>query len=158
MTGKPWRPSIPDEDKAAMNRRDEAQRARLGLAKDRNPRVDRTGQPMSEGDWAEASGDREYVRVAEDAVGDLRISTVWIGTDDRIGGWQDPQIFETMVFDHSGERRRDRSQKACKLLNERSESGAGDLQRRYATEENALIGHRQIVAIVKAKLAERGQP
>jgi hypothetical protein len=157
MTGKPWRPSIHDEAKAGMNRRDEALRARLGLAKGRSLRVDRTGRPMSEGDWAEASDDREYVRVAEDAVGDVRVSTVWIGTDDRvIGGGPDPQIFETMVRDHPGDRKRDRGQKDRGRLDGRSESGVGDLRRRYATEEEALIGHRQIVAVVKAKLAEEG--
>jgi hypothetical protein len=118
-----------------MNRRGEEQGPRLGLEKDRSLRVDRTGQPMSEGDWAEASDGRRYVRMGEDAVGDLRISTVWIGADDRgIGGGPDPQIFETMVLDHTGERKRERGQKDRRRSDVRSESGVGDLRRRYATE------------------------
>lgn len=142
MTAKPWRPSMRDEIKEGMNRRGEEMRARLGLGKDRSLRIDRAGQPMSEGDWAEASDDREYVRVAEDAVGDLRISTVWMGTDDRvIGGGPEPQIFETMLRGDAGGRAWD----------------VDDFQRRYATERDALIGHSEIVAAVRSKLAQDGE-
>lgn len=65
------------------------------------------------------------IRVAETFVGDQRISTVWLGLDHAfIGG--PPMIFETLVFPD------------C------------DICQRYSTETQALAGHDQIVAQVRA--------
>ena len=62
-------------------------------------------------------------KVAETEVGDARISTVFIGLDHSFGNG-DPLLFETMIF--GGPR--------------------DDHMRRYATWDDALIGHHEMVA------------
>ncbi len=44
-------------------------------------------------------------RVAEDRIGDARVSTVFLGLDHRFGDEGPPVLFETMVFDgkHDGD-------------------------------------------------------
>lgn len=60
---------------------------------------DREGKPISTLDWSKLLNDRAYKVVALDIVGDVRVSTVWLGLDH---GWGNdgapPVIFETMVF------------------------------------------------------------
>ena len=73
----------------------------------------------------------EYRRVAEDHIADCHISTVWLGIEhgrDRRGH---PLIFETMVFDKKG--------KSIEML-------------RYATEQEALMGHAALCVEIKGKL------
>lgn len=98
---------------------------------------DRKGNPISMRDWArllhwQENGDW-YKRVGLTMVGQYRISTVWLGLDHGLGKPFDQlAIFETMVFDDSGENR--------------------DLdldQRRYSTEEEAIEGHRRMVEEVE---------
>lgn len=70
----------------------------------------------------------DYARIGLDEVGDARISTVWLGLDHNFSGVGPPLIFESMVF-------------------------GGDYEddcRRYATEHEALAGHQEAVARVKA--------
>jgi hypothetical protein len=87
---------------------------------------DRDGKPMSQQDWSTRFHDLDYKRVAVHERGDEMVSTVWVGMD--MGFTRGlPIIFETMVF------------------------GYGDwdqFQARYATEEEALIGHEQIVVLI----------
>ena len=45
--------------------------------------------------WFEGSEDRI---VAQDSVGDVKISTVFLGLDHNFSGTGDPLLFETMVF------------------------------------------------------------
>lgn len=83
---------------------------------------DRAGNPITAGDWARSFGEDRHI--ASDWVGDVWVSTVWLGMDHGIGG--PPLIFETMIFggDHAGE------------------------QWRYPTEAAALAGHDQALALV----------
>lgn len=76
-------------------------------------------------EWARLHNDDNYKRVAQDTIGTLWVSTVWLGLDHSFGGGP-PLIFETMVFDH-GEN--DRSDLDC---------------RRYSTEAEALAGHEEV--------------
>lgn len=64
-------------------------------------------------------------QVARDYVGDKRVSTIFLGLDHGLGG--KPMLFETMIFDESGE------ETYCE---------------RYGTWEEAEAGH----AIAKATL------
>ncbi len=67
-------------------------------------------------------------RVAEDFVGDVRISTVFLGIDHSFSRVGPPVLFETMVF-------------------------AGPLdeeQDRYCTWDEAVAGHAAMLARVKA--------
>lgn len=83
--------------------------------------------PLPESDlraWGEWHMNMSNRRVAESQVGDVRISTVFTGSD-----WHDPpRLFETMVFD-----------------------GALDEQRwRYYTWDEAQEGHDAVVMLVEA--------
>ncbi len=72
-------------------------------------------------------GDGDYNTVAFELVGDAIVSTVWLGHDFWLGPGP-PRIFETMVFGGQLE---------------------GE-QRRYSTQECAVIGHREMVQLVRA--------
>ena len=70
-------------------------------------------------------------RVAEDHIGDLYVSTVFLGLDHHHGLDSDrPLLFETMV---------------C-----RGEEST-DCQERYTTWEEAEVGHRQIVEALMSR-------
>lgn len=73
--------------------------------------------------------DRAYkiVRQTTLAKPQLFVSTVWLGIDHNFDRRGPPIIFESMVFDEA--------------------TGASDLDcRRYATEDQALAGHLEMVA------------
>ena len=91
---------------------------------------DRDGNPMTMEEWAKTFGDREYKVVKQTAVGDKRISTVWLGLDHNYFDEGDgPIIFETMVF---------------------PEEGYDDLyMERYKTEEEAIAGHNHVHAEIE---------
>jgi hypothetical protein len=76
------------------------------------------------GHWFQNADDQR--RIAVDEIGDVRISTVFLGLDH---GWNGgpPILFETMIFggDHDG------------------------YQERYATRTEALEGHARAVVLVK---------
>ena len=99
---------------------------------------DRHGKPISLKQYIQAIADEEYKRVAQDTIGPYWVSTVWLGVDH---GWRGdtPLIFETMVFHQLAEER-----------------GVGlDMDmRRYATEEEALRGHEEMVTLVRATAQE----
>lgn len=89
------------------------------------------GQPIPMLEWAALMENGEARTVARDEVGDLTVSTVLLGLDHRFGGADGPPvIFETMVFGHAIE---------------------AEFQWRYATKEQALAGHRQVVAAILAE-------
>lgn len=91
------------------------------------------GQPMSAEAWGRVLGmPVEYRRVARDEVGDVTVSTVWLGLDHGFGMEDAPLIFETLIFggDHDGE------------------------MMRYPTRDEALAGHAQAVALVTAEVQE----
>jgi hypothetical protein len=88
---------------------------------------DRNGEAISFRTWCRLCEHvPDYRRVAADTIGPYWVSTVWLGIDHglRLPGWGELAIFETMVF--KGEE----SDLDC---------------RRYATEEDALVGHAEVV-------------
>lgn len=90
---------------------------------------DRRGNPIGPEDWEQLKLHvPEYFRIAETMIGDIRISTVWIGIDMGFHRDGPPIIFETMVF-------------------------GGSLDQecwRYATEAQAVEGHGFVVGLVRA--------
>lgn len=79
---------------------------------------DRAGEPITSDQWVAARGQRI---VAQDVVGRLRVSTVWLGIDHGWGEGHPPVIFETMIF---------------------GPWDYADLAMwRYSTERDALLGH-----------------
>ncbi|MCF8605126.1 hypothetical protein L5I01_17365 [Gordonia sp. HY442] len=65
-------------------------------------------------------------RVGDTDVGEVRVSTVWMGIDHNMTGVGPPLIFETMLFVNDDEDEGDYRHNALV---------------RYATEEEALRGH-----------------
>lgn len=76
--------------------------------------------------------DGPHQQVAEDIVGEARVSTVFLGVE--TSGMTPPLLFETMVF-----------------------GGAlGGEQSRYATYEEAVAGHARVLARLFALVGARG--
>jgi len=101
---------------------------------------DRAGKPLPMSLWAMLLEDGLDKRVAETFIdtddGEVRVSTIWLGLDMGFHGGP-PLIYETMIFggrfDHH--------------------------QERWPTEEAALAGHDQAVALVRDTAAiHRGPP
>lgn len=90
---------------------------------------DKAGEPITFMQWGELrhpGGDppvSDYARIGSDQIGEVWVSTVWIGMNLGFGPGP-PIIFESMVF-----------------------GGPYDqAQNRYATEAQALAGHERAVA------------
>jgi hypothetical protein len=93
---------------------------------------DRLGVAISMQEWSELNRDRAYKRIDETQVGDLWVSTIWLGLDHGFGFHSgSPTIFETMVFGPGSW-----SELYCQ---------------RYATEAEARDGHRSAVLVAKAR-------
>lgn len=88
---------------------------------------DKLGKPIDMETWDRLRGDMAYSRVGADKVGNVEVSTVWLGMNHA---WQPGHIliFETMVF-------------GGPLDGEMS---------RYATEAEAQSGHAAMLALVYA--------
>lgn len=87
---------------------------------------DKDGSPLTLTEFVEKFEDDNYKRVAFDRIGDVEVSTVWLGLDHQYGDGS-PLIFETMVF--GGEH--------------------DDDQWRYETEADAVDGHAAAIALVR---------
>jgi hypothetical protein len=95
----------------------------------------RDGMPITLEQWATRT--EETKRVAQDDVATpggrlLWVSTVWLGIDMGFN-YGPPLIFETMVFEHGA---------------------ADELCHRYATEDDALAGHAEIVHAAREGLLD----
>lgn len=88
---------------------------------------DRSGQPITLEDWASSTADAV---VAKTKLGEVEVSTVWLGLDHNHAPYGPPIIFETMVFgpDHPLDME-------CV---------------RYSTEAEAEAGHAAMVERVRA--------
>lgn len=80
--------------------------------------------------WFESSGKER--QIAYDEIGDVQVSTVFLGLDLNLFGGSEPRIFETVVFggSHSG------------------------TARRYATRADAERGHAEILGDVRQSLLD----
>lgn len=91
---------------------------------------DRQGAPLSLEGWCALLRDHDYRRVALDYIGDVKVSTVWLGLDHNYFGDGPPLIFETMVF-----------------------GGPMDQDPyRWSTEEEAKAGHDMAVDAVRLQI------
>ncbi|HEY1437345.1 MAG TPA: hypothetical protein VGG82_07570 [Casimicrobiaceae bacterium] len=89
------------------------------------------GNPISLDAWSRLFADYAERMVALDRLGDVEVSTVWIGLDHRFGEPGAPLIYETMIFggEHDGD------------------------QWRWPNRHAALAGHDQAVAIVRDEVS-----
>lgn len=88
---------------------------------------DHTYKPCDLMTWAKQYEELEK-HVANDEINGCRISTIWLGLDHNYYNPGDPLVFETMVFNSSGE------DKYCM---------------RYSTWEQAEAGHQEAIEWVK---------
>lgn len=103
---------------------------------------DRQGHRITMETYALLCSQENYRWVGSTQVGPYLVSTVWLGVDHSFGGDQAPLVFETMVFLTEGE-------------DEQGEAGWLDRAcTRYAGEEEALQGHQEWVATVRATTPE----
>lgn len=91
---------------------------------------DRQGLPIGLGDLLVLKMDENYSRIAFDQVGEVEISTVWLGHDEGCGQGA-LRLFETMVF---------------------ALGGRAVLRTHYATEAAARLGHDEIVRKARDEL------
>lgn len=95
---------------------------------------DRQGNPISLGLWMLHFHDKDYQIVEQTKIGDVMVSTVWLGSDYSFG--HGPiVIFETMIFGPDDEY---------------------EEMYRYSTEEEALENHRKLVAQFELLAAATG--
>jgi len=103
---------------------------------------DKDGQPIDEREAFRLRYDRprdggavsDYARIGLDVVGELKVSTVWLGLNHEFSPHRPPLIFETMIFG----------------------GDYGDYCERYATEAAAVAGHAAVVAALVAGQAPPG--
>jgi hypothetical protein len=92
--------------------------------------LDAKGEPIAEPDlltWAKAL-ESQNRQVARDEIGDVRVSTVFLGLDHSFGLDGPPILWETMIF-----------------------GGPHDqYQERYSTRANAIAGHARALALVRS--------
>lgn len=90
---------------------------------------DREGRPIEMMEWVELMHE-DYKRVAETRVGQVYVSTVWLGLNHNWGRGR-PLIYETMAFGPG--------------------SWSELLCERYSTEAEALAGHERAVALARRR-------
>ncbi|HEY5234886.1 MAG TPA: hypothetical protein VIJ14_01810 [Rhabdochlamydiaceae bacterium] len=94
------------------------------------------GKPISLMEYADLFEDPSYQVIKKDFIGPYEISTVWLGINHNIRG-EPKKIFETMVF------------------TENEEDEFYRYQERYATLQEAELGHEIIAKIIEAKVNAR---
>lgn len=124
---------------------------------------DRKGNELSMREWTALFADREYQVVKQEHVGDYFISTVWLGRDHSWDGQR--QIFETMVFNQAMPKpppwpeinpseidfRKPLPSEFEEWLEKYpDQTSSTDIEcERYATEEEAIAGHENMVERVR---------
>lgn len=100
---------------------------------------DRKGNPITLQQWGKLLREDTLTRVVarslvHDDLGEYLVSTVWLGMNHQYGAGP-PLIFETMIFLKTG-----------------PDSGLNEDQWRYATEEQAALGHAEAVTLVRTMM------
>jgi hypothetical protein len=108
-----------------------------GLLRCNLPGYRRDGTPIVDVfEWSFLHANLAYVHVGCTMIGDVEVSTVWIGVPQAGSTPERPLIFETMIFG--------------------SELDAHAW--RYATEAEAEAGHDAVVELVRAAVSTPGGP
>jgi hypothetical protein len=98
--------------------------------------LDEEGLPIPEedtGKWGRWMQDNDR-RVARDTVGDMEVSTVFLGSDHRFGPGL-PILWETMIFGGP------------------FDGSKGEYQQRYTSLERAKLGHAVALKVAQAAAA-----
>lgn len=94
---------------------------------------DIAGNPISLRNWGYLRANRDYGVIAQEKIGHVSLSTVWVGLDMgfHIGRGLPPVIFETMIFSEV-------------------DDDLDQYQERYATEAQAREGHARIASMLRS--------
>lgn len=114
---------------------------------------DRAGNGITLRQWVELRNITDYIIVAKTEVGDLEVSTVWLGIDHSFLGGP-PIIFETMIF----QREAKTFPPDAQLFPGMEYHEALDEMWRYSTETDALNGHQATVEMLRATLERQKAP
>lgn len=125
--------------------------------------LDEQGNPIPEHDpmkWSRwfHEADRQ---IGDTSLGDIRVSTVFLGLPHPSANNDEMMLFETMVFADDAILKRisqlsetdDRSI-ITHFLNALGGSEYWDLQKRYATREEALKGHQEMCVFIETCIAK----
>lgn len=96
--------------------------------------------------WFEAARKTDSTRIGHDVVGDVLISTIFLGLDHGFPPFDgaEPVLFESMVFMQRGEWNSD-------------EWNSDEIMQRYRTIEQAEAGHTALVEAFKRHAADADQ-
>ena len=94
-----------------------------------NNYYNRSGEPITLEEWGRMILQKKHKNVQQTNVGPYLVSTVWLGNDHNWDNEGPPIIFETMIFDRTTD----------------DESFNDIYMDRYATEEDALLGHGRAI-------------
>ncbi len=101
---------------------------------------DRQGKEMTLLEWGSKFEDMDYKIVRQDNIDRWFISTVWLGLNHSFFRKQPPLIFETMIFLDKGYKEYE------------SDDPLHLYQERYSTEEEAIKGHEEALALCRAQI------
>ena len=97
---------------------------------------DKDGKSISLMEWADLFEDMKYRKVMDTYIKNYHVSTVWIGLNHSFGS-EDIRIFETMIF------------------GDNEDDELDGWMERYRTEEEARLGHEEVIKLVKANVNEK---
>ena len=99
-------------------------------------------------EWAEwFEHAEEKRRIGYDEVGDLYVSTMFLGLDHSFGIGDKPLLFETMVFE-----KKESTNNSIRGKEFKFHQSLDDYTERYSTKEEAADGHKRIIEKVKKDL------
>ena len=129
---------------------DEVQAEALNSLQDmtlwRGMHYDRKGREISPWDMMQLKHprdhkDMDYSRISDTWIGNIRVSTVWLGMNHQWDDTKPPLIFETMIFVNDLYLDDDDPTHVDHPLDR--------AQWQYSTRRQAEIGHRQVVRLVR---------
>ncbi len=101
---------------------------------------DRQGNAITLEEYGTLMADFGYKSVGYDHIGDFLVSTAWLGANHNFSDDSTPLIFETMIFEGS--------LPAPVTTSSPSSWQFNNYQTRYATEEEAIVGHAEAIKTV----------
>lgn len=118
----------------------------------RHSYYNRQGEPMTLLEYAEIADRDDYKRIAQTEVGGMvLVSTIWLGINHRLSSGP-PLIFETMAFVQPRDDDPPHPHFGRPLITDLDEFIP---TRRYSSEDEAQLGHLEVVAEAEAWLARQ---
>ncbi len=111
---------------------------------------DRQGKVITLEEYGMLMADFGYKSIGYDLIGDFLVSTAWLGANHNFSDDSDPLIFETMIFESGGPTTAPHPVPHPPTATS-SPWQFDNYQTRYATEEEAIVGHAEAIKTVLDK-------